>query len=445
MPPCGLTVPGTATIDQLCLVHEATYIDKVLTGTLSQREVRRIGFPWSPQLVERSRRSVGSTIAACRAALDAATNGRSGVAVSLTGGTHHAFADHGEGFCVFNDVAVAARVVQSERRAERIVLIDCDVHQGNGTAALLAADPTVFTFSIHGAKNFPFHKEQSDLDVELSDGTGDAAYLAALDDALDYVLPAAQADLAIYLAGADPYEGDTLGRLALSKAGLAARDRLVFDRCHDWRLPVAVVMGGGYARHIEDTVDISSRRCAWLRGWSRHGRGGHCGASFQVRACLAAAAHRYAAHPQPPPHPGARRAVQEASGIRIGALAAGAAALCTGYRAAGTRWLAAPVAVLAVAAAGEVRRWRLRRHSEAAPPVHEENARIALARPDTTTDLALRRYELPVAGWQGPRLRIRACQRLPSQQPPAARLLRVCHAAGARMSRPASSSAPATS
>ncbi len=256
VPPCELAIPDAATIDQLCLVHEAAYIDKVLTGTLSQREVRRIGFPWSPQLVERSRRSVGSTIAACRAALDAPVNGSSGVAVSLTGGTHHAFADHGEGFCVFNDVAVAARVVQSERRAERIVIIDCDVHQGNGTAALLAADPTVFTFSIHGAKNFPFHKEQSDLDIELPDGTGDAAYLAALEDALDYVLPAAQADLAIYLAGADPYEGDTLGRLALSKAGLAARDRLVFDRCRDWRLPVAVVMGGGYARNIEDTVDI---------------------------------------------------------------------------------------------------------------------------------------------------------------------------------------------
>jgi acetoin utilization deacetylase AcuC-like enzyme len=272
VPPCELAVPDAATIDQLCLVHEATYIDKVLTGTLSQREMRRIGFPWSPQLVERSRRSVGSTIAACRAALDATVNGSRGVAVSLTGGTHHAFADHGEGFCVFNDVAVAARVVQSERRAERIVVIDCDVHQGNGTAALLAADPTVFTFSIHGAKNFPFHKEQSDLDVELPDGTGDEAYLAALKDALDYVLPTAQADLAIYLAGADPYEGDSLGRLALSKAGLAARDGLVFDRCRDWRLPVAVVMGGGYARHIEDTVDIQFETVRLAAGLVEAGR-----------------------------------------------------------------------------------------------------------------------------------------------------------------------------
>lgn len=251
VPPCELLTPEPATVEQLCLVHDPAYIEKVLTGTLSQREVRRIGLPWSPELVLRSRCSVGSTIAACCAALE-----DDGAAVSLTGGTHHAFADHGEGFCVFNDIAVAARVIQAEGRAERIVVIDCDVHQGNGTAALLAADPTVYTFSIHGAKNFPFHKEQSDLDVELPDGADDTAYLTALEDALDIVLPTAQADLAIYLAGADPYAGDTLGRLAVSKAGLAARDRLVFERCRDLRLPVAVVMGGGYARRIEDTVDI---------------------------------------------------------------------------------------------------------------------------------------------------------------------------------------------
>jgi acetoin utilization deacetylase AcuC-like enzyme len=252
VPPCELLVPDAATDSQLCLVHDPVYVEKVTQGTLTSREVRRVGLPWSPELVERSRRSVGSTIAACRAALaDGA-----GVAVSLTGGTHHAFADHGEGFCVFNDIAVAARVMQTEGRAGRIVVIDCDVHQGNGTAALFAGNPSVFTFSIHGAKNFPFHKEQSDLDVELPDRSDDRTYLAALEDALDIVLPVAQAELAIYLAGADPYEGDTLGRLAVSKAGLAARDRLVFDRCRELRLPVAVVMGGGYARHIEDTVDI---------------------------------------------------------------------------------------------------------------------------------------------------------------------------------------------
>ena len=219
-------------------------------GTLSEREVRRIGLPWSPELVERSRRSVGGTVEACRAALS------DGIAVSLSGGTHHAFADHGEGFCIFNDCAVAARTVQAEDRVRRVVIIDCDVHQGNGTAAILADDPTVFTFSIHGAKNFPFHKERSDLDLELADGADDATYLAALTAGMDAALAAARADLAIYLAGADPFVDDALGRLALSKAGLAERDRLVLDRCRRAGLPVAVVMAGGYARQIQDTVDI---------------------------------------------------------------------------------------------------------------------------------------------------------------------------------------------
>ena len=219
-------------------------------GTLSVKEIRRIGLPWSLELVERCRRSVGSTLGACRAALE------DGLAVSLTGGTHHAFADHGEGFCVFNDCAVAARVMQREGRAQRLVVVDCDVHQGNGTAAIMADDPTVYTFSMHGAKNFPFHKEHSNVDVELPDGADDAMYLDLLDAALDRVLPAARPDLAIYLAGADPYAGDSLGRLGLTKEGLAGRDRLVFDRCREAGLPVAVVMGGGYARRIEDTVDI---------------------------------------------------------------------------------------------------------------------------------------------------------------------------------------------
>jgi acetoin utilization deacetylase AcuC-like enzyme len=222
----------------------------VAGGALSEREVRRIGLPWSPELVERSRRSVGGTIAACHAAL------ADGIAVSLSGGTHHAFADHGEGFCIFNDCAVAAWTMQAENRVRRVVIIDCDVHQGNGTASILADDPTVFTFSIHGAKNFPFHKERSDLDVELTDGADDATYLAALTAGMDAALAAAHADLAIYLAGADPFAGDALGRLALSKPGLAERDRLVLDRCRRARLPVAVVMAGGYARQIQDTVDI---------------------------------------------------------------------------------------------------------------------------------------------------------------------------------------------
>lgn len=250
VPPCQLLVPDAATDEALLRVHCAVYVAKVVSGQLSDREVRRIGLPWSPELVERSRRSVGGTVSACSAALD------DGVAVSLSGGTHHAFADHGEGFCVFNDIAVAARAMQSEGRARQIVVLDCDVHQGNGTAAIFSGDPTVFTFSIHGAKNFPFHKERSDLDIELPDGADDEAYLEVLAQAARRALDLARADLAIYLAGADPFVGDTLGRLALTKAGLAARDRLVFDLCRRAGLPVAVVMGGGYARDIRDTVEI---------------------------------------------------------------------------------------------------------------------------------------------------------------------------------------------
>ena len=245
-----LRVPDAASDEQFLRAHDGEYLAKVADGALSEREVRRIGLPWSPELVERSRRSVGGTVEACRAALT------DGIAASLSGGTHHAFADHGEGFCIFNDCAVAARTIQTEGRVRRIVIIDCDVHQGNGTAAILTDDPTVFTFSIHGARNFPFHKERSDLDVELADGADDATYLTALTAGMDAALAAARADLAIYLAGADPFVGDALGRLALSKAGLAERDRLVLDRCRRAGLPVAVVMAGGYARQIQDTVDI---------------------------------------------------------------------------------------------------------------------------------------------------------------------------------------------
>jgi acetoin utilization deacetylase AcuC-like enzyme len=250
VPPCELVVPDAAADEELLRVHRPEYLEKVLTGTLTDREVRRIGLPWSPELVERARRSVGGTIAACRDAL------ADGVAVSLSGGTHHAFPDHGAGYCIFNDVAVAVRTMQAEGRARRIVVVDCDVHQGDGTAAIFAGDSGVFTFSIHGAKNFPLHKEHSDLDVNLPDGTGDADYLDALEIGLERSLALACADLAIYLAGADPFVHDTLGRLALSKDGLAARDRLVFDQCRGAGLPVAVVMGGGYAKNIQDTIDI---------------------------------------------------------------------------------------------------------------------------------------------------------------------------------------------
>jgi acetoin utilization deacetylase AcuC-like enzyme len=250
IPPCDLQVPDAATDEQLLLAHDAGYLNRVANGELTAPEVRRVGLPWSPQLVERSRRSVGGTISACRAAL------QERIAVSLSGGTHHAFRDRGEGFCIFNDCAVAARTLQAEGRARRIAIMDCDVHQGNGTAAILGDDPSIFTFSVHGAKNFPLHKERSDLDIELPDRTGDDAYLDALQEGLRYVLESAKADLVIYLAGADPFAGDALGRLSLSKAGLAERDLLVFQLCRKAGLPVAVVMAGGYARTIQDTVDI---------------------------------------------------------------------------------------------------------------------------------------------------------------------------------------------
>ncbi|MCU0494751.1 MAG: histone deacetylase [Chloroflexaceae bacterium] len=250
VPPPSLLVPHAATDEELQRAHRPDYVRRAQAGELTPQEIRRIGFPWSPQMVERSRRSSGATIEACRAAL------RDGVAVNLAGGTHHAFADCGAGYCVFNDSAVAARAMQAEGRARRVVILDCDVHQGDGTAAILADDDSIFTFSIHGAKNFPFRKQRSDLDVELDDGTEDLAYLDALEQHVPRVLAAAQADLAIYLAGADPYYDDRLGRLALSKAGLAERDRLIFHYCRSAGLPLAVTMAGGYARKIEDTVDI---------------------------------------------------------------------------------------------------------------------------------------------------------------------------------------------
>ena len=247
--PDDFRVPDAATDTELLLAHDAGYVQRVVRGTLGHDEVRRIGFPWSEAMVERSRRSAGATLAACRAAL------AEGWAANLAGGTHHAFRDRGEGFCVFNDAAVAALAMRAEGRVERVAIVDCDVHQGNGTASILANRTDCFTFSIHGARNFPFDKETSDLDVELPDGTGDDAYLAALDDALALVFRH-QPDLVIYLAGADPFEDDRLGRLKLSKAGLAARDERVLGECRRRSLPVAIAMAGGYARQIDDTVAI---------------------------------------------------------------------------------------------------------------------------------------------------------------------------------------------
>jgi acetoin utilization deacetylase AcuC-like enzyme len=248
-----LQVPEAATREQLALAHDLDYLERVHAGTLDAKEQRELGFPWSPALLERSLRSTGATISACRAALV------DGLAVNLAGGTHHAFAGRGEGYCVFNDSAVAARVMQAEGRVRRVVIVDCDVHQGNGTAAILAGDPSIFTMSIHGANNFPFTKELSDLDINLPDGTGDEAYLAALREGLRVALDRSRAELAIYLAGADPFAGDRLGRLKLSKDGLARRDHLVLATCRDAGLPVALSMAGGYARELDDIVDIHLR------------------------------------------------------------------------------------------------------------------------------------------------------------------------------------------
>ena len=243
---------------ELALVHTPAYIDAVATGSLSAVAQREIGFPWSPAMAERARRSVGATLQACRAAM-----GGAGLAANLAGGTHHAYADKGSGFCVFNDFAVAARLMQAEharmhrvRGPLRVAIIDLDVHQGNGTARIFADDPSVFTLSLHGARNFPFRKEPSDLDVELPDGCADTEYLEALEQALGELERRFEPGLVLYLAGADPHEGDRLGRLKLTFDGLEARDRRVMDWAWQRRLPLAMAMGGGYGTDLEDTVQV---------------------------------------------------------------------------------------------------------------------------------------------------------------------------------------------
>jgi acetoin utilization deacetylase AcuC-like enzyme len=249
--PEELLVPDAIGWDELRLVHDGAYVDAVAGGTLPSEMQRRIGFPWSPQMVERSRRSVGATLAAARTALAG-----DGVSANLAGGTHHAFADRGEGYCVFNDVAVAARVLLREGAVRRAAVIDCDVHQGNGTARIFNGDPAVFTLSLHGANNFPFRKETSDLDVTFPDGAGDEEYLAALSDHVPTVLDVHRPDIVFYLAGADPYEADRLGRLRLSIDGLGSRDAFVLDACAARGIPVAVAMSGGYATDVEAIVTI---------------------------------------------------------------------------------------------------------------------------------------------------------------------------------------------
>jgi acetoin utilization deacetylase AcuC-like enzyme len=241
--------------DELALAHTPAYIQAITTGSISPQAMREIGFPWSEAMGERARRSVGATVAACRWAL------REGIAANLAGGTHHAHADKGSGFCVFNDAAIATRLMQAEHDAGdtqpmQVTIIDLDVHQGNGTASILRKDASVFTLSMHGQKNFPFRKEVSDLDVGLPDGCGDNDYLHALQHALDELDQHFKPALVIYLAGADPFEGDRLGRLKLSYAGLRARDRQVFEWAWQRRVPVAMTMAGGYGHRIEETVQV---------------------------------------------------------------------------------------------------------------------------------------------------------------------------------------------
>ena len=248
---------------ELALVHSPAYIAAISQGTLAPAAQREIGFPWSLAMAERARRSVGATIAAARIALGSGAPGQ-GVAANLAGGTHHAYAHKGGGFCVFNDVAVAARLMQAEwarqykhtRPLLKVAIIDLDVHQGNGTASVFAGDTSVFTLSLHGEKNFPFRKEASNLDVELPDGCTDAPYLEALEHALDELGRQFQPGLVLYLAGADPFEGDRLGRLKLTYDGLEARDRRVFDWAWQRRIPLAFCMGGGYGINISETVQV---------------------------------------------------------------------------------------------------------------------------------------------------------------------------------------------
>ncbi len=246
-----LCLPERANDADLARVHCPDYIARVLTGSLSALEQRKIGFPWSPQMAERSRRVSGAT----KAALFDALSGE-GVAVNLAGGTHHAFFDSGGGYCIFNDAVIAARAAQAAGLVQRVLIVDLDVHQGNGTAALCASDESITTFSMHGARNYPAVKQQSDLDVDLPNGTNDAEYLAQLNLHLPRAFALARPGAVIYLAGADPYELDRLGFLKLSKAGLAQRDQIVFDACLARRVPVAVAMAGGYAPEVSDIVEI---------------------------------------------------------------------------------------------------------------------------------------------------------------------------------------------
>ena len=247
-----LLEPRAASNMDLMRVHTEDYIQAVSGGQLTTAQIREIGFPWSEEMVERSRRSAGATIEACLSAM------KEGVSVNLAGGTHHAYADKGSGFCVFNDAAVAAKYVQNIKPTS-VAIIDLDVHQGNGTAALLGQDPNCFTLSLHGEKNFPFRKEASHLDWGLIDGTSDQEYLDILNQALEYLEARFTPELIIYLAGADPHEGDRLGRLKLTTEGMANRDRMVLDFANGHQCPIAIAMAGGYGHDIQTTVSVHAQ------------------------------------------------------------------------------------------------------------------------------------------------------------------------------------------
>lgn len=269
LPQLELQLADPASDGELALVHTPAYVQAVVKGELSASAQREIGFPWSEGMVERARRSVGATVSAARLAM------QQGIAANLAGGTHHAYADKGSGFCVFNDVAVAARLLQTEaarsgKQALQVAVIDLDVHQGNGTARIFRQDPSVFTLSMHGAKNFPFRKEESDLDIDLPDGCSDGLYLSQLQDALAQLEARCSPDVVFYLAGADPHEGDRLGRLKLSFEGLMERDRMVFEWAWRKRVPLAMAMAGGYGREIADTVQVQINTFSQaLSAWER--------------------------------------------------------------------------------------------------------------------------------------------------------------------------------
>lgn len=247
---CELSLPAAATNEQLSRVHSQEYVEAICAGNLSNVEIRRIGFPWSLAMVERSRRSTGASIEAGFSALE------DGVAGNLAGGTHHAFKENGQGFCVFNDVCVAARAMQGEGRVKKVLVVDCDVHQGNGTSSIARGDASLFSFSMHCEKNYPFQKTDGDCDIPLPVGTTDTLYLEKLETELKNVFDLFLPDFVFYLAGADPYTKDRLGLLDLSKDGLATRDRIVMSLCHEKGVPIAFAMAGGYAPEISDIVDI---------------------------------------------------------------------------------------------------------------------------------------------------------------------------------------------